>query len=174
MLAGRIDAFYGNSPKVKEIAPDGIFSELARLHYDTANAVRENLRGRFAFSTPNRSTKSPERKREQKRRWFRNGQKWRTGCEGRIGVVKRRHGFVNPCMVVPAERQVGVMGRPPISGLPIKMGSPPAMPRVGRLLGLSRPMPSADPPHVQVGGDWQGIGEQLRAKRLGITSAIAD
>jgi hypothetical protein len=46
--------------------------------------------------------------------------------------------------------------------------------RVGRLLGLSRPMPSADPPHVQVGGDWQGIGEQLRAKRLGITSAIAD
>jgi hypothetical protein len=40
---------------------------------------------------PNRSTKSPERKREQKKRWFRNGQKWRTGCEGRISVVKRRH-----------------------------------------------------------------------------------
>jgi hypothetical protein len=42
---------------------------------------------------PNRSTKSPERKREQKERWFRNGQKWRTGCEGRISVVKRRHGL---------------------------------------------------------------------------------
>ena len=28
---------------------------------------------------PNRSTKSPERKRKQKKRWFRNGQKWRTG-----------------------------------------------------------------------------------------------
>jgi hypothetical protein len=41
---------------------------------------------------PNRSTKSPERKREQKNRWFRNGQKWRTGCEGRISVVKRRFG----------------------------------------------------------------------------------
>ena len=39
---------------------------------------------------PNRSSKSPERKREQKKRWFRNGQKWRTGCEGRISVVKRR------------------------------------------------------------------------------------
>jgi 6-methylsalicylate decarboxylase len=39
MLAGRIDAFYGQSPKAKEIAPDGIFSELARLHYDTANAT---------------------------------------------------------------------------------------------------------------------------------------
>jgi hypothetical protein len=42
---------------------------------------------------PNRSTKSPERKREQKKRWFRNGQKWRTGCEGRVSVVKRRHGL---------------------------------------------------------------------------------
>jgi predicted TIM-barrel fold metal-dependent hydrolase len=38
-LAGRIDAFYGHGPKAKEIAPDGIFSELARLHYDTANAT---------------------------------------------------------------------------------------------------------------------------------------
>ena len=42
---------------------------------------------------PNRSTKSATRKREQKKRWFRNGQKWRTGCEGRISVVKRRHGL---------------------------------------------------------------------------------
>jgi hypothetical protein len=36
------------------------------------------------------------REREQKKRWFRNGQKWRTGCEGRISVVKRRHGL-NRC-----------------------------------------------------------------------------
>jgi IS5 family transposase len=42
---------------------------------------------------PNHSTKSAERKREQKKRWFRNGQKWRTGCEGRISVLKRRHGL---------------------------------------------------------------------------------
>jgi IS5 family transposase len=42
---------------------------------------------------PNRSTKSAERKREQKKRWFRNGQTWRTGCEGRISVLKRRHGL---------------------------------------------------------------------------------
>ena len=39
MLAGRIDAFYGQSPKAKEIAPEGIFAELARQHYDTANAT---------------------------------------------------------------------------------------------------------------------------------------
>lgn len=42
---------------------------------------------------PNRSTKSAERKREQKKRWFKKGQKWRTGCEGRISIVKRRHGL---------------------------------------------------------------------------------
>jgi len=45
---------------------------------------------------PNRSTKSKERRREQRKRWFRNGQKWRTGCEGRISVIKRRHGL-NRC-----------------------------------------------------------------------------
>jgi len=39
MLAGRIDAFYGKGPKAKEIAPDGIFAELARQYYDTANAT---------------------------------------------------------------------------------------------------------------------------------------
>jgi predicted TIM-barrel fold metal-dependent hydrolase len=41
MLAGRIDAFYAKNPKIKEMAPDGIFAELARLHYDTANATSE-------------------------------------------------------------------------------------------------------------------------------------
>ena len=45
---------------------------------------------------PNRSSKSAARKCEQKKRWFRNGQRWRTGCEGRISVSKRRHGL-NRC-----------------------------------------------------------------------------
>jgi IS5 family transposase len=44
-------------------------------------------------SVPNRSTKSPERRKLQKKRWFKKGQKWRTGCEGRISVLKRRHGL---------------------------------------------------------------------------------
>jgi IS5 family transposase len=47
-------------------------------------------------SMPNRSTKSAERRRLQKTRWFRQGQAWRTGCEGRISVLKRRHGL-NRC-----------------------------------------------------------------------------
>ena len=44
-------------------------------------------------SVPNRSTRSAERRQLEKRRWFKNGQKWRTGCEGRISVLKRRHGL---------------------------------------------------------------------------------
>ncbi|MCP5115937.1 MAG: ISNCY family transposase [bacterium] len=44
-------------------------------------------------AVPNYSTKSEERKRTQKKRWFRKAQKWRTGCEGRISVLKRRHGL---------------------------------------------------------------------------------
>lgn len=39
MMAGRIDSFYGKRPNLKEFAPEGIFGELARLHYDTANAT---------------------------------------------------------------------------------------------------------------------------------------
>jgi predicted TIM-barrel fold metal-dependent hydrolase len=39
LMAGRIDAFYGKSPKAAEFAPAGIFGELARLYYDTANAT---------------------------------------------------------------------------------------------------------------------------------------
>jgi len=40
-------------------------------------------------SVPNRSTKSQERRNLQKTRWFKKGQKWRTGCEGRISWVGR-------------------------------------------------------------------------------------
>jgi hypothetical protein len=43
--------------------------------------------------------------------------------------------------------------------------------RVGASLGLSRPMRGADPPHVQVAGEWKAIAERLRAKRLGISAS---
>ena len=50
-------------------------------------------RGVKRVAIPNRSTKSAQRKKVQKKRWFRNAQKWRTGCEGRISLLKRRHGL---------------------------------------------------------------------------------
>jgi IS5 family transposase len=64
--------------------------------YSSKNETRAKAKGVKRVCIPNRSTKSLERKREQKKRWFRNGQKWRTGCEGRISVAKRRHGL-NRC-----------------------------------------------------------------------------
>src|SRR6516165_8793442 len=64
--------------------------------YSGRNESAAKAMGVKRVCIPNRASKSPERKREQKKRWFRNGQKWRTGCEGRISVIKRRHGL-NRC-----------------------------------------------------------------------------
>ena len=44
-------------------------------------------------AVPNRNTHSAERKQKEKSRWFKKAQAWRTGCEGRISVLKRRHGL---------------------------------------------------------------------------------
>src|SRR5467141_2702303 len=80
-------AMLGRTPRL--VAADAAF-------YSARNEATAKQKGVKRVCIPNRSTKSPERKREQKKRWFRNGQKWRTGCEGRISVVKRRHGL-NRC-----------------------------------------------------------------------------
>jgi IS5 family transposase len=61
--------------------------------YSAKNEATAHEKGVTRVCIPNRSTKSVERKREQKKRWFKQGQKWRTGCEGRISVLKRRHGL---------------------------------------------------------------------------------
>jgi transposase, IS5 family len=61
--------------------------------YSASNEAVAKEKGVKRVCVPNRYTKSADRRREQKKRWFRNGQKWRTGCEGRISVIKRRHGL---------------------------------------------------------------------------------
>ena len=61
--------------------------------YSAKNEKDAIEKGVKRVCVPSRSTKSAERKREQKKPWFRNGQKWRIGCEGRIRVLKRRHGL---------------------------------------------------------------------------------
>jgi transposase, IS5 family len=61
--------------------------------YSAANEEALEQLGVKHISVPNRNTRSPERRRIQKSRWFRRGQNWRTGCEGRISVLKRRHGL---------------------------------------------------------------------------------
>jgi IS5 family transposase len=87
LLVGAIEAHrmkLGCTPRL--VAADAGF-------YSAKNEAAAKAMGVKRVCIPNRSTKSRERKREQKKRWFRNGQKWRTGCEGRISVVKRRHGL---------------------------------------------------------------------------------
>jgi len=61
--------------------------------YTQANEKDVEQRGVPRISIPNRHTQSEARKKHQKQRWFKNGQRWRTGCEGRISVLKRRHGL---------------------------------------------------------------------------------
>jgi len=64
--------------------------------FSMRNEVDARERGVKRVAIPNLGTKSAERRRLHKKRWFRSAQKWRTGCEGRISLLKRRHGL-NRC-----------------------------------------------------------------------------
>lgn len=72
-------------------APALVAADAAFYSHDNERAVKKS--GVKWVSIPNRQTRSPERRQLQKRRWFKKGQRWRTGCEGRISVLKRRHGL---------------------------------------------------------------------------------
>jgi len=61
--------------------------------YSPANEQAAHALGVKYVSIPSRSTRSEQRRRLQKQRWFKRGQAWRTGCEGRISVLQRRHGL---------------------------------------------------------------------------------
>jgi IS5 family transposase len=61
--------------------------------FSAANEIAAKQLGVKRVAVPSRSTKSEKRKQEQKKRWFKDARKWRTGCEGRISVLKRRHGL---------------------------------------------------------------------------------
>ncbi len=96
---------YDQRPSDRHLLLGAIESHRARLgrvprlvaadagFYSAKNEAEAKAMGVKRVCIPNRATKSDERRREQKKRWFRNGQKWRVGCEGRISVVKRRHGL---------------------------------------------------------------------------------
>jgi IS5 family transposase len=61
--------------------------------YSQANEKRLEEMGVKNVSVPNRNTRSEQRRSHQTKRSFKEGQRWRTGCEGRIRVLKRRHGL---------------------------------------------------------------------------------
>jgi len=116
-------ARFGRAPYL--VAADAAF-------YSGKNEAAAKAKGVKRVCVPNRSTKSPECKREQNKRWFRNGQKWRTGSEGRISVVKRRHGL--DCCRYKGDNGMrrwvgwGVVGDNLLLIAPILPPSPPAIP----------------------------------------------
>jgi transposase, IS5 family len=75
---------FGRVPRL--VAADAGFYSRAQ-----ERAVQE--KGVRWVAVPNRSTRSAERKKLERSRWFKKAQAWRTGCEGRISVLKRRHGL---------------------------------------------------------------------------------
>ena len=72
-------------------APEAITADPG--FFSAANeAVAEEL-GVKRVSIPAHGRPGKQRQEKQKKRWFKKLQKWRTGCEGRISVLKRRHGL---------------------------------------------------------------------------------
>jgi IS5 family transposase len=58
-----------------------------------ANEQVATTRGVRRVALPHRGRLSNARRAYQKQRWFRRAMRWRTGCEGRISALKRRHGL---------------------------------------------------------------------------------
>lgn len=77
-------AIFGRAPDLA--AGDRGFSSARNEEAAWARGVR-----RVILPRPGRKT--PARRTYERQRWFRRGQRWRVGCEGRISVLKRRHGL---------------------------------------------------------------------------------
>ena len=61
--------------------------------FSADNEANAKEAGVKKLAIPNKQTRSPARWALQRERWFRRAQQWRVGCEGRISVLKRRHGL---------------------------------------------------------------------------------
>lgn len=80
----------------RHIAIFGRAPDLAAADRGFASAKNEDAalaRGVRRVVLPRPGGKSPARRAHERQRWFRRGQRWRVGCEGRISVLKRRHGL---------------------------------------------------------------------------------
>lgn len=58
-----------------------------------ANETAATARGVRRVILPRPGKKTRARRAHERQRWFRRGLRWRVGCEGRISVLKRRHGL---------------------------------------------------------------------------------
>jgi IS5 family transposase len=80
----RHQAIFGRAPDLA--AGDRGFSSARNEQAAVDRGVRHVV-------LPRSGPKSPARRAHEHQRWFRRGQRWRVGCEGRISVLKRRHGL---------------------------------------------------------------------------------
>jgi transposase, IS5 family len=80
----RHQAIFGRAPDLA--AADRGFSSAGNERNAIARGVRRVI-------LPRRGPKSVARRAYERQRWFRRGQRWRVGSEGRISVLKRRHGL---------------------------------------------------------------------------------
>ena len=80
----RHQAMFGRAPDLA--AGDRSFSSARNERVAIELGVRRVV-------LPQQGQKSPARRAYERQRWFRRGQRWRVGCEGRISVLKRRHGL---------------------------------------------------------------------------------
>jgi IS5 family transposase len=110
---------FGRPPRM--VAADTGFYSLKNEETIQAMGVRR-------VAVPSRSTKSSQRRKLQRTRWFRAGQRWRTGCEGRISVLKRRHGL-NRCRYRGLEGMQRWVGLGVIADNIIQIGRCLAVPR---------------------------------------------
>jgi IS5 family transposase len=75
---------FGHAPAIA--AADRGFSSAKNEEAALARGVRRVI-------LPRQGRKTSARRAYERQRWFRRGQRWRVGCEGRISVLKRRHGL---------------------------------------------------------------------------------
>jgi IS5 family transposase len=78
------------------IATFGRPPDLATADRGFSSAANEEAavtRGVRRVILPHPGRKTPMRRAYERQRWFRRGARWRVGSEGRISVLKRRHGL---------------------------------------------------------------------------------
>ena len=62
--------------------------------FSADNQTQAQEKGVEKLAVPNKRTRSRAVWQHQRQRWFRRAQRWRVGCEGRISVLKRKHGLL--------------------------------------------------------------------------------
>ena len=80
----------------QHIAIFGRAPDLATADRGFTSAANEEAavsRGVRRVVLPHAGRKTPVRRTYERQRWFRRGARWRVGSEGRISVLKRRHGL---------------------------------------------------------------------------------